>query len=388
MASSDEVIHIPPPDDESPAGPRWVAPSLIGIGLVVIVLLVLQTRPLVPAFEWSTFQGPGGPVILDSLVGVEDRFALLSGVTDEGVSILWSDGTGRWQSQSLQGSPNQLTAGEDRLIAYRVRSGILLVPEGGGWAIGSEIEFPEETRSRRASGRSSVVFTDEGLLELSLFGNVWLSPAAGEFTRVIRDPEWGHGVERPFQSACRPPSRSSPDVPPLAVADGTTFVLVSSNPDEPFGIWPVCEPETWASDDGLAWSVGQTRLSDGGAYVYDMAWRDGMMVAVGGRGIDEPAVWASRDGVEWTDITLTANRSVVVDQVEAGEAGWVILGRDSLGSRPVGWTSRDGSCWELLSSPIGGSEAVVTDDEILVVDLTRYPEMWLGTPTGSRGACR
>jgi hypothetical protein len=388
VASSDGVIHIPPPDEEPPAGPRWVAPSLIGVGLAVIVLLVLQTRPLVPAYEWSTFRGPQGPVIIDSLVAVEDRFAVLTGVTEEGVSLLWSDGTGPWQSQLLEGSPNQLAAGEERLVAYRVRRGARLVPEGGRWILDAEIEFPEETRSRRASGRSSVVHIDEGLLMFSLFGNVWFSSAAGEFTPVIRDPEWGHGVERSFRSACRPPSRSSPDVPPLAIAEGTTFALVSSNPDEPFGIWPVCEPDTWASDDGVAWSVETTSLGDGGTYVYDVAWRDGLMVAVGGRGIDRPAVWASGDGVEWTDITPTANPSVVVDRVEAGEAGWVILGRDSLRSEPVGWTSRDGSCWEPLPTPIGGSEAVVTDDEILIVDLTLYPDMWLGAPTGSRGECR
>lgn len=388
MASGDGVVPIPPPDEATPAGSRWVAPSLIGVGLLVVVLLALQTRPLVPAFEWSSFQGPDEPVILDSLVAVDDRFAVLSSVTDEGVSILWSDGTGDWDGQLLEGSPNQLASGGDRLVAYRVTAGASLVAEEGGWMVTSEIEFPEETRARRASGRSGVVYSDHGLLELSLFGNVWLSSLPGEFTRVVEDPEWGPGVERPFRSSCRPPSRSSPDVPPLAIADETTFVLVSSNPDEPFGIWPVCEPDTWKSDDGMAWSVETTSLSDGGTYVYDMAWRDDMMLAVGGRGSDEPVVWASSDGVEWTDITPTANRSVVVDRVEAGGAGWVILGRDSLRSEPVGWTSRDGSCWERLVSPVGGSEAVVTDDEILIVDRTRYPDMWLGTATGSDGACR
>jgi hypothetical protein len=65
----------------------------------------------------------------------------------------------------------------------------------------------------------------------------------------------------------------------------------------------------------------------------------------------------------------------------------VILGRDSLQSTSVGRTSRDGECWEPLAPRVGGSEAVVSDEAILVVDRTAFPQMWLATPTGSSGVC-
>jgi hypothetical protein len=381
-------VHIPPPDDEPAQSRGWVVPLLVVVGVLAVVLLFFQTRDLGPAFEWSVAQGPSGPVNLDSLVGLDDRVAVLSGVTRDGVSIWWTDDEGEWQTQILDGSPTQLAAGSDRLAAYRVRTGSVMVLEDDGWVVDSEIELPAETRSRQASGRPGIVLTPDGILELSLFGDVWWSSLDEDFTRVITNPSWGQGVEQPFQSACRPPSRSSPDVPPLVIAGETLMALVSSNPAEPFGIWPACEPVVWTSDDGINWSMERTSLTGEGNYVYDVAWKDDMLIAVGGRGIDEPVAWGSSDGIEWTDITPTTNRSIILYRVEASGAGWVILGRDPLGSRTVGWTSRDGSCWEALAPDVGGTEAVVTDEEILIVDRATFPEMWLGTATGFNGTCR
>ena len=131
-----------------------------------------------------------------------------------------------------------------------------------------------------------------------------------------------------------------------------------------------------------------TSLAEEAAYVYDLAWRDGVLVAVGGYAIGEPAVWTSEDGVEWVEITPEMAAAVDLYRVEAGAVGWVVLGRDSLESRPVGWTSIDATCWEPLPPSVGGGEAVVTGDHILLVDRTGLPGMWLATPTGSPGACR
>lgn len=385
---TDTVVHIPPEDDEPPGDPRWILPLVAVTGFLFIVLLAVQTRPLAPAFEWSEVEGPNSPINLDSLVAVEDRFAVLSGITDRGVSIWWSVDARRWRSQPLSGSPTQLASGSGRVAAYRVRSGVVMALVGERWVVESKIEFPAEARSRRASGRPSIVLTADGLLEMSLFGDVWWSPEGVEFTRVIEDPAWGQGVETRFQSACRPPSRSSPDVPPFVVTDETLLALGPSNTDEPFGIWPVCEPVVWSSSDRLTWSMETTSLSEEGAYVYDLAWKDGVLVAVGGHAIGEPAVWTSEDGVEWIEITPEIPGAVDLYRVEAGAAGWVILGRDSLESRPVGWTSIDAICWEPLPGSVGGGEAVVTEEHMLLVDRTDLPGMWLAKPTGSDGACR
>jgi hypothetical protein len=384
---TDIVVHIPPEDDEPPRDPRWILPLVAVTGFFFVVLLAVQTRPLAPGFAWSMVEGPSGPVNLDSLVSVGDRFAVLSGITERGVSIWWSADDGRWRSQLLDESPTQLAAGDGRVAAYRVRSGAIMALAGERWVVESEIEFPAEARSRQASGRPSIVLTSDGLLEMSLFGDVWSSRAGEEFIRVIEDPAWGQGVERRFQSACRPPSRSSPDVPPFVVADETLLALGPSNTDEPFGIWPVCEPVVWTSNDGSSWSMETTSLSDEGAYVYDLAWKDGVFVAVGGYAIGDPAVWTSEDGVEWVDITPEMPGAVDLYRIEAGAVGWVVLGRDSLESVAVGWTSTDATCWEPLPDPIGGSEVAVTDNDLLIIDRSA-PKMWLGIPTGSRGACR
>lgn len=388
VAVMDTVVHIPPPEDERPRPSRWIGAALAVAAAAVLVVLATQTQPLAPAYEWSRFAGPPGPVNLDSLVALDDGFAVLSGITDDGVDIWWTEDAGSWRNQTLDGSPTQLSFGSGRLAAYRVRSGTVIARDEGAWVNEFAMEFPDETRSRQASGRPSIVVLPDALLELSLFGDVWRSEDGQEFTKVIEDPRWGHGVEQPFNSACRPPSRSSPDVPPLVVADGTIFALVSSHSSEPFGIWPACEPLLWTSDDAAVWAFGTTSLTGDGAYVYDIASRDGMLVAVGGHGIDEPAVWASTDGYEWTDITPLTDRTVVLYRVEAGDAGWILLGRESFSSEPVGWTSTDGSCWEPLPDTVGGAEAVVTQGRMLLVDRADFPGMWMATPTGSPGVCR
>lgn len=312
--------------------------------------------------------------------------ALLSGVTSQGVLLWWRETSG-WESQLLEFSPTQLSRAGSDLIAYRARNGTRLTRANDRWVPVLDLEFPAATRPRQASGRPSILGAGDGLLQLSLFGDVWWMDANGEPTLVVEEPSWGHGSEQPFASSCRPPSRSSPDVPPIVTTNDRIIAMTSSSQDEPFGVWPVCEPVTWTSTDGMEWSMATTNLTSDGVYVYDLAWRDDTLLAVGGRGIGRPAAWTSLDGLEWVDITLDMPDAVDLFQVEAGAVGWVILGRDSLESVPVGWTSTDTTCWEPLPDPVGGSEAAVTDNEVLVIDRTA-PTIWIGTPTGSRGACR
>ena len=384
-----EVVHIPPPDDD-PGHQiiRFNAWWAIGLFLIAVALLFSQTRPLAPAFEWTAAAPPPGPLNLDSIVALDDGIALLSGVTSDGVLLWWQESSGAWESQLLEGSPTQLSRAGDRLIAYRTRGGALWRRASRGWIQTHDLEFPAATRARQASGRPSVLGAADGLLELSLFGDVWSLVPDGEPTLVIEDPAWGHGVEQPFTSSCRPPSRSSPDVPPLVATDSVMVAMTSSNLDEPFGIWPVCEPVTWTSTNGTEWSMATTTLTTGGIYVYDLAGSDDTLLAVGGRGIGRPGIWSSNDGIEWVDITPPMPEAVDLYRIEAGPAGWVILGRDSLESRPVGWTSVDTTCWEPLPGHVGGGEAVVTADHIFILDRVGSPDLWMSTPTGSLGACR
>jgi hypothetical protein len=387
--SSETLVEIPPPE-VSPAPNSGLGLGLVSVAMVAgVVLLVLATRPELPQFDWEQRTGPG-IVNLDSLVAVADGFAMLSGMTAEGV-LLWSSRDGvEWRSQALRGAPNQLAEVDDGLIAYGGISGRLLQPAGESWLESDlDIVFPDEIRSRQSSGRPSVVGTEEGILAMSISGDVWWSADGMDFRRAVSEPEWGPGTEVDLvvDSACHPPSRTSPDVPPVVVTDSRLFTLTATNPSEPFGVWPVCEPRAWVSDDGSEWRRIST-LTAGNGYVYDFAWREGRFTAVGGYGIGKPAVWTSTDGVTWETIdSFPEVAGYDLYTVAAGPAAWVVLGQTDEQSSPVGWTSLDGVCWEPLPWEATGTDVAVGDHSVLILDRTSYPEVWRGSLTGGTGSC-
>lgn len=389
-ASSDTIVEIPPPEVVPDQRRSWGLPVMFVAMVATLSVFVSITSPKTPPVDWAAGTGPDGSVNLDSLVATGDGFAILSGMTTDGV-LLWSSPDGAaWSSHPLQGSPSQLATIEDGLIAYGVRAGRIVARDGGEWAeTGDAIEFPDEVRSRQGSGRPSLVGVEDGIVAMSLYGDVWWSADGDEFDRVVAEPGWGPGseVELVFDSACRPPTRTSPDVPPMVEADTGLVAMISSNPTEPFGVWPVCEPRVWSSDDGRTWARSEATLGDG-AYVYNLAWRDGRYTAVGGFGIGLPAVWTSTDGQAWEPLDeFTTLTDVDLYTIEAGPAGWVILGRDSQGAGSVGWTSRDGLCWTSLPPFVSGGDTAVASDHIIVLDRTAYPAMWVGTITGGSGSC-
>ena len=382
------VVEIPTAERSPLIARRWLFAAMV-LGLIVgLVVIIANTRPTSPPLQWERQMGPTGPVNLDSLVATNDGFALLSGVTADGV-LLWSSSDGAsWENQALRGSPSQLAAMGNRILAYEVDDGRILTIEGDSWVEGEEIEFPDEIRTGQ-SGRPSLITDERGFVITSILGEVWWSADGSEFDLVVADPEWGPGqtVEVPFDSECRPPTRISPDVPPIVETDTGFAALISSNPAEPFGIWPVCEPQLLSSADGRSWARSETQLGEG-SYVYNVAWRDGLFIAVGGTGIGEPAVWTSSDGEEWDQSdTFALVSGIDLYTVHAGMAGWVILGREGEGSSPVGWTSSDGLCWTALPADVNGSGAVVSREMMMVVDRITYPETWVASTTGSRGSC-
>ena len=389
-ASSDTVVEIPPPEVAPVERRRWGLVAMFLAMVVGLSILSSATAPQIPPVDWARRSGPDGSVNLDSLVATTEGFAVLSGMTVDGV-LLWSSHDGAtWRSQPLQGAPSQLTAIKEGLVAYGVRSGRMVAAEGDGWVESEQsIAFPDEVRSRQGSGRSSLVDAQDGFVAMSLFGDVWWSHDGSEFELVVADPEWGPGseVELAVDSACRPPTRTSPDVPPMVETDSGLVAMISSNPAEPFGIWPVCEPQVWFSENGRSWTDSEATIG-GGAYVYDLAWREGRYTAVGGFGIGMPAVWSSADGTDWETVhTFSSISDVDLYTIEAGPAGWVILGRDSQGAGTVGWTSQDGLCWLSLPSSVSGGDSAVNSEHIVVLDRTTYPEIWVGSATGGIGSC-
>jgi hypothetical protein len=343
-----------------------------------VIVIVVVTSPVPRGPEWVDQRGPTGPINLDSLVANDSGFALLSGVTDEGVLLWWSTDGADWAPHPLPGAPSRLASAGELLIAYDGMEAATLEFQDGSWELGEEITFPDEMRLGQSPGRPGLVSGPAGFLMTSVVGDVWWWDLDDSLP-VVTNPAWGPGetVEVPFDSSCQPPTRISPDVPPMtAAAEAGFLALVSSNPDEPFGMWPVCEPTTWVSLDGRRWS-STTELLDDGAYIYSVAHRDGRFVAVGGHGIGEADVWFS-EGAEWAPAdSFDPGPGVDLYAVESGPGGWVILGQETETSTPVGWVSPDGTCWTALTTEVDGDRAAVAAGQILLIDRVTFPETWV-----------
>jgi hypothetical protein len=344
------------------------------------LVIVLITRPAPSGPEWVEQQGPGGPVNLDSLVAIDTGFAVLSGVTADGVLLWWSQDGVTWESHPLPGAATRLAGADNVLVAYNGARALLLAFLDGSWQFREEQAFPDEMRMGQSPGRSSLVHGPHGWIITSISGDVWSWDLA-EFQQVVTNPAWGPGqtVEVPFESSCRPPTSISPDAPAMIATDTGFLALISSNPDEPFGMWPVCEPSTWLSEDGRTWSATDAGFVEG-AYVYNVAWREERLLAVGGHGIGEPAVWSSEDGERW-DLLAGFDPGSGVDlySVRAGEAGWVIMGQETETSSPVGWVSPDGTCWTALPADVDADDAALTADWMMLVQRATYPQTWIAT---------
>jgi hypothetical protein len=367
----------------------WWGRGLVLSAVVVAVgVFVASTAPRTQSTEWTGHRGPSGAVNLDSLIAFDDGFAMLSGMTGEGV-VLWSSADGaQWTPQPLQGAPSQLSVLGGSLIAYDGLSGRMIERLGDEWVEGDPFPFPDNVRSRQGSGRPSVIGDDGAFLAVGLAGDVWLSEDGSVFDEVVPEPMWGPGVEQPFDSACRPRSRTSPDIPPLVFTDSGYLAMTSSNSSEPFGISPVCEPTIWHSENGSDWTQNGSPLQSG-AFVYDLAWREGRFVAVGGLDIGDSAAWTSTDGLDWEMFSPGGSWGEVdLISVEAGRGGWIVVGTSSEGLGFAGWTSTEGVCWEALPVDVGGGDAVVATSQVMVVDRARYPELWVGSRLSADGSCR
>ncbi len=382
-------IHVETPPRSDPTHQRqiWGRVLVLALAAVTIVLLVTSTAPRGSSMEWDRHQGPPGSVNLDSLVAVGDGFAVLSGMTASGVLLWWSPDGSQWERQALEGTPSQLAALGEDLIAYDGLEGRILRLSGDDWREEDSFDFPDDVRSRQGSGRPSIIGEPGSFLTVGLAGQVWLAEEGRGFEQVVTAPMWGPGLEQPFDSDCRPRSRTSPDIPPLAFTDEGYLGLTSSNTTEPFGISPVCEPTIRRSSDGRDWADLGAPFAEG-AFVYDLAWRDGRFIAIGGFEIGEPAAWTSTSGSEWEPLSPAGSWGEVdLMSLDAGPAGWVVMGRASDASEWVGWTSREGVCWEGVPRDVDGGDVMVGSDRVLVVDRAHFPSLWLGRNVPAQGPC-
>jgi hypothetical protein len=194
-ASPDTIVEIPPPE-VAPTETRWWGLAIVLIATMVgLMVFVSITEPRVAPIDWIGGEGPMGSVNLDSLVATADGFAVLSGMTTDGV-LLWSSRDGvTWRSQSLQDAPSQLALVGEGLIAYGVRVGRTVMPDGDDWLEGEEnIVFPDDVRSRQGSGRPNLVSAESGFIIMSISGDVWWSSHGRGFAIRLGMPATNHDL--------------------------------------------------------------------------------------------------------------------------------------------------------------------------------------------------
>jgi len=382
------------PDGSRRTTPRPIPRFRIGLaaalvaGAMFVFFLMGSNRgaPIV----WEAIEPPAGVVNMESLIVTPDGFSVLSQPGEQGVT-LWSSVDGRdWSANSLPGAPFRVVVAGDQLIGFRGSSATLLSREAGVWNETASFDLPEPVRIGYGSGRSGLVAAGDYFLPLTLTGDVYWSEDGSSFELVVAEPAWGVEIGMPTRRDCQPPVAVSLDVPPVVATPEGFFALVSRQALDPFGVWPVCEPEVWSSADGLRWTpITEEPPFGPGAYVYDIDWRAGRWVAIGGVAFTEPAVWVSDDAQTWRRIPFSgADEPVELRSVEAGDLGWVLLGE--LADRPglLGWVSRDGECWELLPKEVQGRVAAVGTDRLLIADRIGFLEPWLGVVEGGVLAVR
>lgn len=370
----------------TPPTSRWLAVTV----LVVAAAggLVATTSPRAPV-DWVSVAPPAAWLNADSVIATPTGFSILGGPVSAG-GMVWStvDGS-RWVARTLPRVSS-------RIVAHR--TGLFVIDGSRLYRIGADPDDPpvlihlsEAVRIGSGSARPGLVAALDGLVAQTVNGDLWWSEDGRSFELSVPAGLWGADSDvtppppevasvasQRVRSNCRPLARRAPDVLSITQVGYRIAALVPAS--EPSVVWPVCEPVMWASTDGLRWG----RLSDDspfptGAHVHSFAWRQDRFVAVGGVGFDNPTAWTSRDGLLWIEIALEMpERDVDLTEVEAGEAGWVIVADPRDGSGRIAWFSPDGRCWDRLPAGTARAAVAVGAERIMFAD---HEGLTVGTPT-------
>lgn len=366
---------------------------MVAILAMVLALGFVATAEPAPSLEWRQGTAPQPSLNAESVIATPTGFSILGG-PGPGGGVVYSTTDGQdWLSRPLP----RLSA---RIVYHR--SGLFVVDGRQVTRIGPDvddptvrIEIPEAVRIGNGSKRSGLVPLLDGMLVQTVSGDFYWSDDARRFERVVDAAAWRADSDVTpsprdltdvapgrVRSNCRPIARRAPDIPPLAATDDRIVILVPEH--DPSVVWPACEPVPWISFDGTAWAAtADVSPFPAGAFVFDLAWRDGRFVAVGGLGYDRPMAWTSTDGFTWEPIDgLRPEPDVDLVEVDAGPLGWLVMASARDGSPRTGWFSRDGACWEPIPAEVDGHGSAIGEEYVVVVDGTGG-RVWVGEPTDS-----
>ena len=289
---------------------------------------------------WRAFETPDY-ALLDVLATSHSLVAV-----DGRSGLRWSADGETWQGISLSiPSARFLAADGDDVLAFG--SGAARARwDGRGWAEVERLEIEDGLYAEEiVSGPRAAVLTSRTSVLFSVDGRRFVRAARGPDPDLLepgwtdRDSSVGGCSSNGWGSG---PGEGRVG-PVIVTADG--FIALTAGHPADWNRDPMCQPVLWSSSDGSHWELLSRESPFGaGAYVTDVASREGRHVAVGGRG-GTGIVWVSDDGRGWRRLDLHLGE---VAAVTAGDAGWILLEPGFV--RGQGWVSADGLTWERVPS--------------------------------------
>ncbi|MCU0505527.1 MAG: hypothetical protein MUE82_07090, partial [Chloroflexi bacterium] len=250
-------------------------------------------------------------------------------VAIDGTVLRWStDGGVTWEGTTLSIDPWRVTAAGDDLVAFGTGA-VRLAWRDGRWIETGALTFDPPAvsvdaltfgpRGWVATAGASLYFSRDGVT----FRRASREPSADGPTGGTGEPAWGASLP------CAAPGGGSwPGTGSIGPVIATVEGFVAFTPADPadWNDTPYCEPLAWTSADGDAWTLATTTSPFGaGAWVAQIAGRDGRFVAVGGRD-GRGAIWVSDDGLAWRLVPLEIAHGAW--SVAADDAGWVVATLD------------------------------------------------------------
>lgn len=411
-ATRSEPPVAPPPS--KPSRPSLGTTAVVAVlGAVAFAALTLVPEPTtVPEYQptaapnrvgpaagpgwltWESHPHPADAVLAHTLTATRDAFVVVGGPAPGG-AVLWSSPDGiAWEPSELPTIPYGLATAGSSVLAFRGDVGWWLERDGSAWRIGEEIELPTYLRLGYESTRAPVIPDPAAMVVQSVEGELLYGDRESGYEIVIDRETWGRPSEGMWEDftgprnpgPCRADTTASNDYVPIVQTDDGLVALVGGGRNgQQHGLWPACSPRLWRSEDGRAWTLlDQVSPFGVAGHVYDLAWHDGLFVAVGGIG-PQPVVWSSTDGLEWERIRppgfVTAGPEFAVIEVEAGPLGWVIVAERADRVGHLGWASPDGRCWLTIPDEAAGRHPVVGTDRILIAGGTDPHQVWTATVT-------
>jgi hypothetical protein len=306
----------------------------------------LRTTTSIGVLEWTMYAFPEGREFGSPLATQHGPVALSAPRTStQRPRFLWSQDSVAWDGAESDIAVGHLArAGED-VVLYETRDTVPRAAKvdavryawnGSRWARSAELDLPGPLLGLAYGPEDAVATYDsvDGVLFAHSSDGVTFAAVDGPAAEDLKGDDCGYTY-----------SGWGPQV--LATRDGFVAMTPSNRMD--WGHQLLCEPVTWTSADGTAWTLRTPKSPfDDGVVVDSVAEHEGRFVAVGGEPGVMSAAWTSGDAVAWEPIGFDLT-DIGPLTVSSAPLGWIITGGHYTveGVAEVFmWTSPDGVSWD------------------------------------------